>query len=97
MIFNCDKFLSDVSLTVSWFPGGEKNRDWAEAEIEKTRENCDFCKPNQFTVRLFNGNDDEKKGKLDLENLVVITMKKKKEKNKDKDKNKDNDKDRKCR
>ena len=59
MIFNCDKFLSDVSLTVSWFPGGEKNRDWAEAEIEKTRENCDFCKPNQFTVRLFNGNDDE--------------------------------------
>ena len=30
--------------------GGEKSRDWAEAEIEKTRDSCDFCKPTQFTV-----------------------------------------------
>ena len=30
--------------------GGERSRDWAEAEIEKTRDSCDFCKATQFTV-----------------------------------------------
>ena len=35
-------------MTVS--PGGERSRDWAEAEIEKTRDSCDFCKATQFTV-----------------------------------------------
>ena len=39
------KFLMD-------FSDGGKGRKWAEAEIERTRESCDFCKPYQFTVTL---------------------------------------------
>jgi len=31
-------------------PGGSQGREWAEAEIEKTRDSCDFCKPAQFTA-----------------------------------------------
>jgi len=30
---------------------GGKSREWAEAEIERTRESCDFCKPYKFTAK----------------------------------------------
>ena len=43
-------FLILTSFDSFRCPGGERSRDWAEAEIEKTRDSCDFCKPDQLTV-----------------------------------------------
>ena len=45
------KRIAHIEFLLDFSDGG-KSREWAEAEIERTRESCDFCKPYKFTVAL---------------------------------------------